>query len=554
MLTRLRSATVYDPINGIDGLRRDLWIEDGRIVEAPADGREPDESLDLAGRVVMPGGIDMHSHIGGGKVNIARMLLPEEHRAHRHAAGDGHRCGSGHASPSTFSTGHAYARMGYTAAFEPAMLPCNARHTHHELADIPLLDKGAYVLMGNDDLFLDLVRERAGADAIADYVAWVMQASQALAVKIVNPGGINAFKFNGRSLDLDEAGPHWGATPRTILTTLADAVERLGVPHPIHVHGCNLGVPGGDATTLATIRGMEGRRIHLTHLQFHSYGKDGPRRFSSGVPAIAELVNASPHVSIDVGQVMFGQTVTASGDTMSQVRNARLASPKKWVGMDIECEAGCGVLPFRYRDGNFVNALQWAIGLELFLAVDDPWRIALTTDHPNGAPFTTYPHLIRLLTDRDFRNAMLERLPRAAREATQLASMSREYSLFEIAIVTRAGPARLLGIERTHGHLGPGAVADIAIYEDDADRERMFERPFLVMKAGRVVARDGVLQAPDGTGLTHVVRPGWDRSIERRVRRFLEDYRDIRPGSLAVAEEEITGGLAVHACRSGGVA
>ena len=100
---------------------------------------------------------------------------------------------------------------------------------------------------------------------------------------------------------------------------------------------------------------------------------------------------------------MFGQTVTASGDTMSQVRNARFASPKKWVAMDIECEAGCGVLPFRYKQKQYVNALQWCIGLELFLLVRDPWRIFLTTDHPNGAPFTTYPHLIRLLMDRSFR-------------------------------------------------------------------------------------------------------------------------------------------------------
>ena len=64
-------------------------------------------------------------------------------------------------------------------------------------------------------------------------------------------------------------------------------------------------------------------------------------------------------------------------------------------------------MPFKYRDKNFVNALQWAIGLEIFLLVNDPWRVFLTTDHPNGAPFTTYPHLIRLLMDRTFRNERL---------------------------------------------------------------------------------------------------------------------------------------------------
>jgi formylmethanofuran dehydrogenase subunit A len=550
MRTKLAGGTVHDPLNDVDGRVMDLWIEDGHIVAPPEDGRA-DEVVDVAGRVVMPGGIDLHSHIGGGKVNIARMMLAEEHRAHLQPRDGDCRCGSGHYSPSTFSTGYAYARMGYTMAFEPAMLPINARQAHQEMADIPLLDKGAYVLLGSDDLLLKLMRDGAGPDAIRDYVAWTLHATQSLAIKIVNPGGISAFKFNGRKLDLDEPGPFYEITPRRILTTLADAVTALGVPHPIHVHGCNLGVPGGDATTLATIAGMEGRRIHLTHLQFHSYGKEGG--FSSGAAAIAELVNRSPNVSVDVGQVMFGQTVTASGDTMSQVRNSRFASPKKWVAMDIECEAGCGVLPFRYRDRNLVNALQWCVGLELFLMIEDPWRIFLTTDHPNGAPFTTYPHLIRLLMDRSFRNDMLATLDRNARARTALPALEREYSLHEIAIVTRAGPARILGIDRYHGHLGPGAVADVTVYADDPDRERMFAAPLLLLKHGRPVMRDGVVLAADVHGGTHVVRPGFDPAIRRQVGRFFADWRDMRLSSFEIAPGEIEDGgrghIVTHVCR-----
>ncbi len=555
MLLKLAGGRVYDPINGLDGEVRDRWVEDGRIVAAPADGRPADETVELSGRVVMPAGIDLHSHIGGGKVNIARMLLPEEHRAHRqHRDGDC-RCGSGHASPSTFTTGYAYAAMGYTMAFEPAMLAANARQAHQEMADVPLLDKGAYVLLGSDDLLLRMLSDGTGKDAVRDYVAWTLRTSQALAIKVVNPGGINAFKWGARNLDLDEPGPHYGVTPRQILISLADALTELGVPHPVHVHGCNLGVPGSKDTTLATIRGMGGRRIHLTHLQFHAYGKEGPHGFSSGAAEIAELVNASPNVSIDVGQVMFGQTVTASGDTMAQHRNARFASPKKWVVMDIECEAGCGVLPFRYRERNFVNALQWAIGLELFLLVRDPWRVFLTTDHPNGAPFTTYPHLIRLLMDRSFRNDMLARLPKAARDMSGLGAIEREYSLYEIAILTRAGPARILGIDREHGHLAPSAVADITVYADEPDRERMFERPLLLYKAGRLVAREGRVLEPDTWGATHTVRPAYDAAVERRIARFFEDYRDMRLFNFILADGEIEDGgrgrIVTHACKAG---
>ena len=142
-----------------------------------------------------------------------------------------------------------------------------------------------------------------------------------------------------------------------MLHALTRAVHELGVPHGLHVHGCNLGVPGNVDTTLATIGAAEGLPIHLTHVQFHSYGTEGDRKFSSAAGRIAEAINANPNVSADVGQIMFGQTVTASGDSMAQFRNADVGSPRKSVIMDIECDAGCGVVPFRYRDQSFVNAL-----------------------------------------------------------------------------------------------------------------------------------------------------------------------------------------------------
>jgi formylmethanofuran dehydrogenase subunit A len=251
--------------------------------------------------------------------------------------------------------------------------------------------------------------------------------------------------------------------------TLARALRELGVPHPLHIHGSNLGVAGNIESTLQTIAALEGLPAHLTHIQFHAYGTEGPSKFSSAALQLAEAVNANPQISIDVGQIMFGQTVTASGDTMRQHAQSALGSPRKWVGADIELDAGCGVVPFRYREQSYVNALQWVIGLEIFLLVKNPWQVVLTTDHPNGGPFTSYPHLIRLLMDRSFRDEQLAKLhPEVAANAA-LRSITRELSLQEIAIMTRAGPARLLGL-KDRGHLATGAAADIAVYREQAAR------------------------------------------------------------------------------------
>ena len=547
----LRGGRIYDPAHAIDGEVRSVFLRDGRVVAAPAEQADVREVIDLEGCVVMAGGVDIHTHIGGGKVNLARMLLPEDHRADLVPRGRHPRMGCGHAAPSTLTVGYRYAEMGYTACFEPAMLPVNARQAHLEMGDTPILDKGAYALLGNDDLLLRMLAGKEADAQVRDYIAWTLCATQAMAIKVVNPGGINAFKFNQRKLDLDEANVHYGVTPRQVLVALADGIRQLGLPHPLHIHGCNLGVPGNLDTTLDTIAALDGLPAHLTHVQFHSYGTQGDRKFSSGAAQIAEAINRSPNISMDVGQILFGQTVTESGDSMRQYAGSAFGSPKKSVLMDIECDAGCGVVPFRYKDRNFVNALQWAIGLELFLLVDDPWRLFLTTDHPNGAPFTTYPHLIRLLMDRSFRNDMLKTINPDAAAASTLASIEREYSLYEIAIMTRAGPARSLGLSDL-GHLGIGARADIAVYVDHPDRERMFRTPRYVFKAGEQICRDGrVIATP--IGATHVVRVDYDRAIEKTIDTYFERYMTINRRNLQVADGEIEdggrGGLVVHTVR-----
>jgi formylmethanofuran dehydrogenase subunit A len=537
MLIKLTGGTVYDPMHGINGQRRDIYIRDGKLAGSPGYGEKISTEYDVSDRVVMAGAIDPHTHIGGGKVTIGRVLLQEDHRAYPVQRTSLTRSGCGHSGISAQVIGYRYAEMGYTACFEPAMLPVNARQAHMEMADVPIIDKGAFVMLGNDDLFLRMLSGGADQNLINDYIAWTMHQAQALAVKVVNPGGINAFKFNQRKLDLDEENVHYGVTPRQILQTLARGVKELGVPHPLHIHGCNLGIPGNVETTLNTIQAAAGLPIHLTHIQFHSYGTEGDRKFSSGAARIAEAVNANKNISIDVGQVMFGQTLTASGDSMRQYAGSVNAKPKKWVVMDIECDNGCGVVPFRYRDKSFVHALQWAIGLETFLLVNDPWRIFLTTDHPNGAPFCSYPHLIRLLMDHGFRNDMLSTINPDAAAMSTLGSIDREYSLYEIAIMTRAAPAKSLGLHDC-GHLGVGARADITVYKEHPDKQQMFEKPEYVFKDGELVARKGkVVKVVNGG--THVVRPEFDQAVEARVRDHFKRFGTVEVDNFKISDDEI---------------
>ena len=534
---RIAGGTVYDPANGVNGDVRDICIDAGRIVaEFPADARSTVEpvKIDARGMVVMPGGVDMHCHVASGSVNLARRLMPEEHERDPAPAPqlvDGEplpRSGTGGTVPSTFTTGYRYAGLGYTTVFDAAVAPINARLSHAELDDTPIVDGGFFVLMGNDEYLLRTIalgeRERA-----REYAAWLLGAAGGYAIKIVNPGGVELWKQGTRTplTALDTPIGSTRVTPRAIVETLVDAANSLGLPHAAHIHCNNLGVAGNVTTTLETMRAVSGRRAHFTHLQFHSYaasGKDAGA-WRSGAREIVEYVNAHQEISGDVGQVMFGAATTLSADGPVEYLLHK-SSGRKWINVDIELETGCGIVPYTYKEKAAVAALQWVVGLELFLLSADPWRVVLSTDHPNGGSFMSYPELIRLLMDRDYRDARLKRVNQKLLAGGALADgIAREYTLNEIAIVTRAGPARLLGL-RDKGHLGVGADADVTVYVPDRDYARMFATPRYVVKGGTLVVEEGQLRrAPAGRRLH--VRPAYDASVERGLKRFFDQYATV---------------------------
>jgi len=529
---------IYDPQNGRDGEIGDIWVRDGRVVTAQEIDRERAQIIDATGMVIMPGGVDIHSHIVGAKVNSGRKLRPEDHRGHERARVGNLRSGVEGTVPTTHVTGYLYSEMGYTTVMEAATAPLVARHTHEELEDMPNLDKGVFITMGNNHFIMECIRDQQYERA-RDYVAWLLGASKGYAIKIVNPGGVENWKWGRNVGELDdEVIGYEGVTPRQIVQTLARINDDLGLPHVPHIHGINLGKSTSARTTVETIAALEGRRAHFCHLQFLSYGagKGGVHR--SEAAQVAEAVNAHPNVTVDIGQVIFGSTTTMTSDGPLQF-SLHQTTGNKWVNDDVESESGGGIVPIAYKAANPINATMWLAGLELFLLIDDPWRVFLTTDHPNGGPFTRYPQVIRLLMDRGYREEMFAGINARARKGALLPELEREYSLRDIAIITRAGPARVLGL-RNKGHLGVGAAADIAVYRDLADREAMFARPAYVFKGGELVARDGKVVA-ELPGRTLYVAPAYDKSIEAEVDEYFKRAYTLSLASYSVLGESVRG-------------
>ena len=548
----IKNGFVYDPLNGVNGEKMDIAVSKGKIVDRLIGRRK--KIIDASGMILMPGGVDIHSHIAGPKVNAGRLLRPEDHFKDFEVKTEKTRSGVGRSIPSTFTTGYRYSRMGYTTVMEPAMPMLMARHVHEELNDTPMIDKATYPMLGDCWFVLEPLAKGL-IEQCAAYVAWTMEATRGYAIKLVNPGGLEAWGFGRNVRDIDDPVPYFNITPREIIQGLCKVNQLLHLPHTIHVHTNNLGKPGNYETCLETMKcvennGNDGKPVmHVTHCQFSSFKGSDWRTFESGAEEIAKYVNMHSHVTTDMGQVVFTDTTTMTADGPFQYILYQL-SHNKWINNDVEAETSAGIVPFKYKRSSFVHAIQWSIGLELALMIEDPWKIYLTTDHPNAAPFMFYPKIISWLMSRVARERLLKKVNKRAEHKSLLGTLDREYSFSELAIATRAGQARALGLKEK-GHLGVGADADVAIYNlnpeqvDPSKQFRLVRKAFknaaYTIKDGEIVVKDGEIVKSVG-GKTYWVKPELSNPIfeaSPRLKKAFEDYYTVQYENYIVPEHHL---------------
>jgi len=502
----IKNGYVYDPKNGVNGDVMDIAIRDGKIVDKVSPTAKV---IDASGKVVMAGGIDIHAHVAGPKINVGRIMRPEDKLGHTKKRTKMTRSGGGFSVPTTYETGYVYSRMGYTHVNEAAMPPLMARHTHEEIRDTPLIDQSAYTLLGNNWLVMEYIK-RGEKDKLNAFVAWMLKATKGYCVKLVNPGGSEAWGWGMNCVNVDDPVPYFDVTPAEIISGLAEANEALNLPTSIHLHPNNLGHPGNYETTLDSIKLLEGvlpknaktrdQVINFAHMQFHSYGGTTWKDFETAADKVADRINKNKNMTVDLGFVTLDETttMTADGPMEFYLHNT---NHLKWCNDDIELETAAGVVPYIYSPKITVCGTQWAIGLELALLIDDPMQAFITTDHPNAGPFRRYPLIISWLMSNQARLDRLETLTKRVPDRTAIGGMSRVFDFYDIAKMTRAGPARALGLGDIKGHLGIGADADVAIFNynpktmdpttDPAGIEKAFQDTAYTIKRGEIVVVDG---------------------------------------------------------------
>jgi formylmethanofuran dehydrogenase subunit A len=119
-------------------------------------------------------------------------------------------------------------------------------------------------------------------------------------------------------------------------------------------------------------------------------------------------------------------------------------------------------------------------------------------------------------------------------EATNLHSIDRELTLFEIAQMTRSGPAKCLGLGSTYGGLAPGMIADVGVFDlnfrnmpgDPEKNESAFQRAACFIKSGEIVVKDGevVSNGHKQTVWVNVNMPENPQVVRDITQSFTKDY------------------------------
>jgi hypothetical protein len=162
MRLKLSGGRLYDPSCGWHGETRDLLIEDGRIVSRLA---RVDRVLEVRGRVVVPGGIDLRAQVATYGLNFRRadggLLAPGE-------------------------LGEAYAGLGYTHVHEPFLTLASANYVHCQLAAVPVVDTSASLVVNLRDLDLWL-QSPEGLREVGETLRLLLDKTRALNLRVVEP-------------------------------------------------------------------------------------------------------------------------------------------------------------------------------------------------------------------------------------------------------------------------------------------------------------------------------------------------------------------------------
>ena len=474
----IKNGLIFDPLNDIKGEAKDILIQDGTIVEKFSSEKDV-KSIDAKNRTVIPAALDIHTHVASQQVNWARLIGANNSKFKEIWNG-----------LTLEYIAKSYISNGYTFILEANVFPSLARQTIFNFKNLPLLDKA--MLLNVSNLWpLELEFQRGKIDNMAVFLSNLLSMTKGFGFKVYNPFESESWNFKTLRKDVSAKGRLYNFSALDVYENLTKTNEYLGLPHSIHAH-----IEGYEQikaknnlfTILEKIKSLDlepnskidsdikrSQIFHIAHAS--AYNVDGNN---------SELINSlneKNNIEVDLGFIGFNQInplITSDRRLIDSLINGNNSNNvRKVISSAIEFEGDNFATLRTFDKKNFQDCNIWANAIDIALKVNNKWQLQFSVNYPNYADINNVPQIATWLLSKNSRDKFMTGMNNEFLKNNTLQDNDKTLNFNEFIILTRASPAKSLGLGNLKGTLREGADADINILDiniNDIDTSKDYEK------------------------------------------------------------------------------
>ena len=485
----VKNGFVFDPFNSIEGEKKDILIEDGKVVDKFV-GSSDIKEIDANGKTVIPAALEIHAHIASQQLNWVRLLGSNNQEFQNLWNG-----------LTITNIAKDYVSNGYTFILEANVFPSLTKQTIFDLKRLPVLDK-AFLLNTSNLWALELEFQKEMVEEGAVLLSDLLGKVKGFGLKAYNPFEAEYWNWKVVRKNLTEKGRLFNFAPMDVYEKLPRFIEHLGLPHSIHAHIEGYESQYSKENLLATLNKVKslglkpnpkndfGKKrsqiFHLAHAS--SYNLDGENS------ELIKFYNENQDFDMDLGFIGFNAInplITSDRRLINKLINS--TNSNKLIRASVESEGDSFATLRKFSKKKKEDCSMWANAIDLALNIS-PWQLQFSVNYPNYADISNLPEIASWLISNNARVQFMNDMEASFLKDNSLNSNDKILTFNEFIILTRSSPAKSLGIGSIKGNLGLGADGDLNILNlnlNDTDISRDYEKFKSVLENIEYVIKSG---------------------------------------------------------------
>ncbi|MHA1150144.1 MAG: amidohydrolase family protein [Promethearchaeota archaeon] len=483
----IKNGRIYDPLNNIKGEIKDILIENGKIVDKFSNDSNVKE-INAKGKTIIPAALDIHTHIASQQLNFARLLGSKSHLFQKFWKG-----------LSLNDIALSYIKNGFTFILEANVFPSLAKSTLFNFQQLPVLDKA--MLLNISNLWqLELELQRGKIEDMSVFLQDLLRNIKGFGFKAYNPFENEAnWNFFALREDLTSKGRLYNFSALDVYENLTKCVNYLGLPHSIHAHIEGYETEQAKSNLLLILEKINSLEIEknnsIKRSQIFHLAHASQYNINGNNMEILNIVNNSERFDLDLGFITFNPInpfISSDKRLMKQI--IKQETNHKMIRYAAEFEGDSFSTLRSFRKSNPVHCRLWANAIDLALNVQDKWKVQLSVNYPNYGDINDIPLIASWLLSQEARNKFAEDMGPEFASGEFLKENHGTLSFNEFIIISRASPAKSLGLMEIKGNLGIGADGDLNILDidiGDLDPKKEYDKIIQTLSNIEYVIKDG---------------------------------------------------------------